>query len=100
VLNRSGEVGQGADVLAFARPHEIEIHTETDASLGVPAKVVRVLRFGLNTRVELDSVDLQTAQHFDVEISAERAAKLNLQEGQLVRLSAKALKVFDVVGAA
>jgi sulfate/thiosulfate transport system ATP-binding protein len=100
VLNRSGEAVQGADVLAFARPHEIDIHTEPDFSLGVPAKVVRVLRFGLNTRVELDSVDLQPAQHFDVEISAERAVQLNLREGQLVRLSAKALKVFDVVGAA
>ena len=59
-----------------------------------------MLRFGLNTRVELDSVGLQPAQHFDVEISAERAVQINLQEGQLVRLSAKALKVFDVVGAA
>jgi len=100
VLNTSGNIVQGADVLAFARPHEIDIHIDTNSSQGVPAKVVRVLRFGLNTRVELDSVNLQPAQHFDVEISAERALELNLQEGQQVSLSAKALKVFDVVGAA
>ena len=100
VLNRSGDVVQGADVLAFARPHEIDIHTETDSLVGLPAKVVRVLRFGLNTRVELDSIDLQPAQHFDVEISAEQALRLNLQEGQTVRLSAKALKVFEAAATA
>jgi sulfate transport system ATP-binding protein len=100
VLNRSDAVVQGADVLAFARPHEIDIHTETDSSVGLPAKVARVLRFGLNTRVELDSIDLQPAQHFDVEISAEQALRLNLREGQAVRLSAKALKVFEAAGTA
>lgn len=100
ILNRADSVASGADVLAFARPHEIEIHTEAGAVLGVPAKVVRVLRFGLNSRVELDSVGQGTVQHFDVEISAERAIELNLQEGQQVRLLAKALKVFDAVGAA
>lgn len=100
VLNRSGAVGQGADVLAFARPHEIDIHTDSDSATGVPAKVARLLRFGLNTRVELDSVNLQPEQHFEVEISAEQAVHLNLQEGQLVRLSARALKVFDLAGAA
>jgi sulfate transport system ATP-binding protein len=98
VLNRSVGVVQGAEVLAFARPHDINIHTESTCLQGVPAKVVRILRFGLNTRVELDSVNAQPEQHFDVEITEEQAAKLSLREGQLVRLSAKALKVFDIVG--
>ncbi|MCR2745674.1 sulfate/molybdate ABC transporter ATP-binding protein [Limnobacter parvus] len=100
VLNHGGAVLPGADVLAFARPHEIDIHTDSESTFGVPAKVVRVLRFGLNTRVELDSTDLLATQHFDVEISAERASYLNLQEGQLVRLSARQLKIFDAVGTA
>ncbi|HEX4856035.1 MAG TPA: TOBE-like domain-containing protein, partial [Limnobacter sp.] len=95
VLNHAGPVVQGADVLAFARPHEIDIHVEAGSTVGVPARVVRVLRFGLNARVELDSVDIQPAQHFEVEISGEQALALALQEGQLVRLSAKALKVFQ-----
>ncbi|HEX4880301.1 MAG TPA: sulfate ABC transporter ATP-binding protein, partial [Limnobacter sp.] len=95
VLNHADNLDQGADVLAFARPHDIDIHLDADSALGVPARVARVLRFGLNARIELDSVDLQVPQHFEVEMSATQAATLNLQEGQLVRLSARHLKVFQ-----
>ena len=93
--HRPENLPDGAQVLAFARPHEIDIHTETDYPYGVPAKVVRLMKFGLSTRVELDSINLNPPQHFDVEIGFEKALHLNLQEGQMVRLSALALKVFE-----
>ncbi|MFN4328744.1 MAG: sulfate/molybdate ABC transporter ATP-binding protein [Limnobacter sp.] len=95
VVHKPGELEQGAEVLAFARPHEIDIHTEAGFDGGIPARVVRLLRFGLSTRVELDSVGDGPVQHFDVEIDAAQTVSLNLQEGQVVRLSAKALKVFE-----
>lgn len=95
VLKRDAHLVDGAEVLAFARPHEIEIHVASDCTTGIPAKVARVLRFGLGARVELDSVGLSPAQHFEVEISTTTATDMNLQEGQLVRLSAKALNVFE-----
>lgn len=95
VFKGQPSVSEGAEVLAFARPHEIEIHAEEGFTAGLPAKVARVMRFGLNARVELDSLGLEPAQHFDVELSAAQALSLNLHEGQLVRISAKALQVFE-----
>ncbi|MCQ8894973.1 sulfate ABC transporter ATP-binding protein [Limnobacter humi] len=81
--------------VAFARPHEIDIHTAPGHAAGIPARVVRLLRFGLSTRVELDSLDETATQHYEVELGAEQAQALNLSEGQLVHLSAKQLKVFE-----
>jgi sulfate transport system ATP-binding protein len=95
VFKGQPSVSEGAEVLAFARPHEIEIHADEEGPTGLPAKVARVMRFGLNARVELDSLELEPAQHFDVELSAAQALSLNLHEGQRVRISAKALQVFE-----
>lgn len=85
---------QGADVVAFARPHELEIVTDTQATAGVGAKVSRVLSFGVTARVELDGTHASAGQHFEVEMTRERLAELALQEGQLVRLHPSHLKVF------
>lgn len=93
-VSAPGNLLEGSEVLAFARPHEIEIHGDLSIPHGLPARVVRVLRFGLSTRVELDALDEANPQHFEVELSAERAQALALREGQEVRLTAAALKVF------
>jgi len=85
---------QGTDVVAFARPHELEIVTDTQATAGVGAKVSRVLSFGVTARVELDGTHASAGQHFEVEMTRERLAELALQEGQLVRLHPLHLKVF------
>ncbi|HEY1059511.1 MAG TPA: sulfate ABC transporter ATP-binding protein [Limnobacter sp.] len=85
--------------VAFARPHEIDIHTTPSHAFHgldpVPARVVRLMRFGLSTRVELDSLDEPSPQHFEVELGADQAQALSLTEGQLVHLSARQLKVFE-----
>lgn len=86
----------GDSVKAFARPHEIEIDTNiVNSQEGVQAKVTRVLTFGLNSRVELDSLPNQPEQHFEVEITVQEAQALNLQAGQVVTLRPKALRVFS-----
>lgn len=85
---------QGADVVAFARPHELEIVTDTQTTAGVGAKVSHVLSFGVTARVELDGMHTSAGQHFEVEMTRERLAELALQEGQLVRLHPSHLKVF------
>ncbi len=95
VPHSTPDFGQGSEVFAFARPHELEIITDPAVKEGVSARVNRVLSFGLSSRVELDGVNGATGQHFEVEISSEQVSALNLQRGQLVRLKPSALRLFE-----
>ncbi|MDN3543254.1 MAG: sulfate/molybdate ABC transporter ATP-binding protein [Roseateles asaccharophilus] len=90
-----GQLGHGAGaagpVLAYARPHELQIITDP-AAAGLAARVERVLSFGAASRVELSAAD---GRHLEAELSREQAAALNLQSGQAVRLSASRLSLFE-----
>ncbi|MDD3353382.1 sulfate ABC transporter ATP-binding protein [Zoogloea sp.] len=94
------DLDHGAEVVAFARPHELEIVTDPAATEGLAAKISRVLSFGVTARVELDGVNGSTGRHFEVELTRERAETLQLSEGQLVRLVPSRLRVFDKKGTA
>jgi sulfate transport system ATP-binding protein len=85
----------GAEVVAFARPHELDIVTDPASTAGVAAQVSRVLSFGVTARVELDGVNGSTGQHFEVELTRERVSELQLTDGQLVRLVPSRMKVFE-----
>lgn len=90
--DEKSELSEGAQVLAFARPYEIEIVPEGQAAgEGVAATVSRVLSFGMSTRVELEG----QGRHFEVELSRERAEALGLTVGQAVRLAPSNLRVFE-----
>lgn len=91
----ANDFDHGAEVVAFARPHELDIITDPQSTEGVAARVSRVLSFGVTARVELDGVNGSTGQHFEVEITRERVIALNLVDGQLVRLVPSRLKVFE-----
>ena len=95
---------EGSDVVAFARPHELEILTDTDTALGVEAIVSRVLTFGSAVRVELDAMPGAAARgepdHYEVVLARERANQLALEEGQRVRVAAANLRVFPRATAA
>jgi sulfate transport system ATP-binding protein len=88
-------LAQGAQVLGFARPHELEIVTALSLSEapphGIDAQVGRVLSFGASSRVELTGPQ---GQHYEVELGRERAAALALESGQHVRLVPSRLSVF------
>jgi sulfate transport system ATP-binding protein len=90
-----GEFSKGAEVFAFARPHELTIVTDPAATDGLEAKVVRVLSFGVSARVELDGSGSAEGQHFEVELSQPDVQKLALQPGQQVRLLPSRLKLFE-----
>ncbi len=92
------ELGQGAEVLAFARPHELDIVIDGASAHGIAAKVSRILAFGVSARVELDGADDASGQHFEVELTRERVAALGLAEGQTVRLLPSRLRVFEREG--
>ncbi|PKO37954.1 MAG: sulfate ABC transporter ATP-binding protein [Betaproteobacteria bacterium HGW-Betaproteobacteria-4] len=89
----------GAEVVAFARPHELDIDTDPASTAGIAARINRVLAFGVTARIELDGSNGATGQHFEVEITRQRVLELGLQEGQAVRLVPSRLKVFEREGA-
>jgi sulfate transport system ATP-binding protein len=90
--------GCSEKVVALARPHELDIVMDGDATLGLPASVQRVLLSGAVARVELTAkVGVNGGAepaHFEVEVTRERLAQLNLQPGQAVRLTSSSLRVF------
>ncbi|SEF97403.1 sulfate/molybdate ABC transporter ATP-binding protein [Marinobacterium lutimaris] len=86
------------EVFAFARPHELEILPDPAEKEGICARVNRVLSFGLSSRVELEGIEGALGQHFEVEISNERAAQLSLRSGQQVRIRPSTLRLFERSG--
>jgi len=94
LVSGQGQIASGA-VQAYARPHEIRIHTDPNAD-GLLATVERVLSFGAAARVELTGRD---GQPLEAELSREQALALNLQSGQLVRLNTSRLSVFEAAAA-
>ena len=93
--HHAGGFGEGAEVLAFARPHELDIVVGADAGEGIAARVSRILAFGVTARVELDGLNGAQGQHFEVEITRERVTALGLAEGQAVRLLPSHLSLFE-----
>jgi len=93
--HEANELGHGAEVIAFARPHELDVVPDEHAGAGVAARITRILVFGVTARVELDGLNGADDQHFEVELTRERVADLNLVEGQAVRLVPSRLKIFE-----
>ncbi len=92
-------VSEGQDVVAYARPHEIEIVTASDDSRsGISATVSRLLKVGAITRVELlasNGVNGSTKPEvFEVELTASELQDLNLHAGQRVRLVSDRMQLF------
>ena len=95
----SSDAAPGEQVVAFARPHELDIVVDDqDARQGLSAKVNRVLLSGATARVELTGMVGSNGhaepQHFEVELTREQLADLGLVAGQSVRLTSSRLKVF------
>jgi sulfate transport system ATP-binding protein len=92
-------VSEGEDVIAYARPHEIEIVTSSDDTRpGITATVSRLLKVGAITRVELlasNGVNGTTKpEFFEVELTASELTDLHLSAGQRVRLVSSRLQLF------
>ncbi len=98
VLPHAGlEMDHGVEVVAFARPHELDIVMQGSAQEGhegIAARVNRVWSLGATTRVELDGGADSVGQHFEVELTRERVDALGLEAGQSVRLIPSSLRVF------
>jgi sulfate transport system ATP-binding protein len=80
----------------FVRPHELDIVTDLASTEGLEARVSRVLSFGATSRVELYAGNgIDEPLQYEVELSRERAASLDLQPEKLVRLVPARLRVFE-----
>ena len=94
------DAASGAEVVAFARPHELDIVVDGAATEGLAAKVNRVLINGALARVELVGTvgtnGHAEPRHFEVELTRERLNELGLTAGQPVRLTSSRLKVFPL----
>ena len=93
-------IADGEEVVAFARPHELDIVVDGERRQGLAVKVNRVLVSGAIARVELTGLiganGHAEPQHFEVELTRERLAELGLQPGQPVRLTSSRLRVFPL----
>jgi sulfate transport system ATP-binding protein len=100
IPNAGANHAHGQEVVAFARPHELEIVADRgQAAEGVPAKVNRILSVGPLARVELSALNGAAgaggSQFFEVEISSQHLSELQLAAGQPVRLVSSRLRVFE-----
>lgn len=93
-----GAIFDGREVTAFARPHHIDIATDLETGVGVPAVVSRTLSVGAVQRVELRGLDDAggggAARHYEVELPHASLQSLALEKGQTVRLIARRLQLF------
>ena len=96
---QSGTISDGSSVLAFARPHELDIVVDENSTNGVLAKIDRILSFGLNARIELSAISSEEGEHaqqfYEVELPRLEVANRNLSEGQRVRIVPSQLRVFE-----
>ncbi|RKT47179.1 sulfate/molybdate ABC transporter ATP-binding protein [Thiocapsa rosea] len=92
------QVIHGAEAVAFSRPHELRIETDPDTPHGVAAVVERVLIFGADVRVELDSLPGAAVRgepaHYEVVMPRAQVDALALTRGQMVRLVPARIRVF------
>jgi sulfate transport system ATP-binding protein len=84
----------GAEALGFVRPHELDIETNPAERSGIEARVERVMALGATARVELTSAERESSRFYEVELSRERVAALNLANGQRVRLKPARIRLF------
>jgi sulfate transport system ATP-binding protein len=91
---------EGADVIAYARPHELDIDVDVTSSQGIAAKIDRIIFNGVTARVELTgrtgTNGHAQSQRFEVELTREKLAGLDLAAGQSVRLTSSRLRVFPL----
>lgn len=92
-------LASGTSVLAFARPHELDISADLNRTDGILATIDRILSFGVNSRIELSATDAVDKnglpQHFEVELSRADVVSKGFQEKQQVKLIPSQLKVFE-----
>jgi len=96
----AGAPPEGQDVVAYARPHELDIDVDASSQNGIAATIDRIILSGATARVELTgrigTNGHAQSQHFEVELTRQELADLGLAPGQPVRLTSSRLRVFPL----
>jgi sulfate transport system ATP-binding protein len=87
--------GDGATLLAYVRPHRIDIRLEPCADTDLPARVTHINSAGPLVKVELSTPE---GDHIYAEISHDRYLELQLEKDHQVYLSPRDIKVFSESG--
>ncbi|WP_374514257.1 sulfate/molybdate ABC transporter ATP-binding protein [Niveibacterium sp.] len=94
--HQSADLPHGEEVVAFARPHELDIVVGDAHSHGIGATVTRILGFGSQARIELQSEHQPgVPDQVEVELPRTRVRELGLVEGSRVRVVPSQLAVFS-----
>lgn len=93
--NSNDQIRPGAEVIAFARPHELDIELDLQSAQGIRASISRIQAFGITAKIELEREQSGQIHHHEVEIPLERLITLQLKAGQEVRLVPSRIKVFE-----
>lgn len=80
------------EVIAFARPHELEIQTTQQGTSSLPATVLREVWIAGQTHVEVVNTE---GQILEISLAAENLKALDLKPQQQVWVTAKNLHVFE-----
>ncbi len=90
-------IRNGANVIGFARPHEISILDLNTHQNGLHVRIDRILSFGANSKIELSSIHSTTSenQNFEVHLGQLEVKSRGLREGQEVIIAPTQLKVFE-----
>lgn len=94
----TNNLASGDAAIAFARPYELKISTDSSNKTGLAARVNRVLLSGAVARVELIGEKVLNGSghppELEVELTREELAQLELSIGQRVRLVSQNLRAF------
>lgn len=96
ILPQQYQSAPQGDVVVFARPNELHIHTEVPNEPHIQAKVLRDVWLAGQIRLELQD---RQGRLLEVALTSEQQATLNLQAGQTVWITASNLHIFNDVAA-
>jgi sulfate/thiosulfate transport system ATP-binding protein len=89
-------VASGNGVVAYARPHQLDLRRTIGAQQGdLLGKVIRVNAAGVQVRVDVRL--LEDNRRIEVLLSQEKYRELHLNVGETVYVQAKEIKVFEMV---
>lgn len=83
---------EAATLVAYARPHEIEVFPPDQNGRGIKAIITRLYSVGPIVYLELNRHD--TGQTVEAELTRSRSNELNLREGDLISFVPRKLRVF------
>ena len=85
---------QDAQVLAYVRPHELQVERDHPGARGIAALLQRALVVGPVARLELQAETGGDGQLIEAQISSDQFAQLSLREGERLRLTPRRAGVF------